>query len=119
MRKPAYNALEIARSIVVAILKRSRIDLINCRDLPPLPDYGRRAVEKRGHLWKGLIASEHGRGATETQEPLFGRKVPVYLRLTRKIKLQEPRASYHAERILPDLPGRLEFSATFKYEAPQ
>jgi hypothetical protein len=52
MRKPAYNALEIARSVVVAILERSGIDLINCRNLPPLPDHCRFAVERRGHLWK-------------------------------------------------------------------
>ena len=60
MRKPAYNALEIARSVVVVILERSGIDLINCRDLPPLTDHYRFAVERRGHLWKGLIARSRG-----------------------------------------------------------
>ena len=75
MRKPAYNALEIARSVVVAILERSGIDLINCRDLPPLPDHCRFAAERRGHLWKGLIARSRGE-ITDTRERLFGRKVP-------------------------------------------
>jgi hypothetical protein len=41
---------------VIAILERSGIDLVNCRNLPPLPDHCRFAVERRGHLWKGLIA---------------------------------------------------------------
>ena len=45
---------------MVAILERSGIDLINCRNLPPLPDHCRFAVERRGHLWKGLIARSRG-----------------------------------------------------------
>src|SRR3954453_19583455 len=67
MCKPAYNALEIARSVVVAILERSGIDLINCRNLPPLPDHCRFAVERRGHLWKsrGEVSQILGNGCSE------------------------------------------------------
>jgi hypothetical protein len=80
MRKPAYNASEIARSIVVAVLKRSRIDLINCSDLPPLPDHNRLAVERRGHLRKVLLPGARASDKYHRYlEPLFRRKVPVNL----------------------------------------
>ena len=96
MRKPAYNALEIARSVVVAILERSGIDLINCRNLPPLPDHCRFAVERRGHLWKGLIAGAgarcHRYSGTAVRTESSGN-----LRSTRKSKKQSatrnPRSS--------------------------
>ena len=78
MRKPAYNALEIARSVVVAILERSGIDLINCRDLPPLTDHYRFAVERRGHLWKsrGEVLQILGNGCSDGkfQEPAVNQK---------------------------------------------
>src|SRR6476659_2457664 len=66
MRKPAYNPLEIARSVVVAILEGSGLDLINCRCLPPLPDHRRPAVKRRGHNLKFLF-QEHGSGVTDTR----------------------------------------------------
>src|SRR4051794_20354635 len=75
MRKPAYNALEIARSVVIAILERSGIDLINCRNLPPFPDRCRFAVERREHLRRGLARSR-GEVVKVTPERLLGRKVP-------------------------------------------
>jgi hypothetical protein len=79
MGKPAYDALEIARSVVVAILERSGIDLINCRNLPPLPDHCRFAVERRGHLWKsrGEVSQILGNGCSDGKfrEPAVNQKI--------------------------------------------